>query len=107
MAHAHPRHEVKRLAWIELLVFVRDHRHAVVQRRKQSVEETSGPGPVSGGPEAIPGLWKKLVRQLDAGKMAERHAMCMQPTLRGPGSARCIDHHCRIFGRGRNRHELR
>ena len=38
------------------------------------------------------------MRQLDAGQMAEQHAMGVQRALRRPGGAGGIDHHRRIVG---------
>ena len=45
-----------------------------------------------------PGLREELMRQLDAGQMAEQHAMRVQRALRLAGGAGGVDHHRRIVG---------
>ncbi len=73
-----PRHQRERLVRIELVEASRHHRYAVMQRRQQRVEQSAGPGPVGRRPEQVARLRKEIVRHLDAGHMAEQHAMRVQ-----------------------------
>ena len=107
IAHAGLCHQREGFFRVELLALVRHHRHAVKEARQHHVEQAAGPGPVGRRPEAVAFLRERKVRQLDAGHVAEQHAMAVQRALGIAGGARGVDHHRRIVGAGIDRRELR
>ena len=77
-----------------------DHRHAVIERGKQRIEQPADPGPVGRRPHHVARLREEAVHHLDIGEMAEQHAMRMQRALGISGRARGIDDDGGIVARG-------
>ena len=84
IAHAVIGHQLHRRLRLELLGAIAEHRHAVIPRREQRIEQAADPGPVRRRPHQVAGLRKEIMCHLDIGQMAEQHAMGVQRALRIP-----------------------
>ena len=104
-----PRHEGEGPVRVEFRARRADHRHAVIERGKQHVEQSAGPCPVGGRPEPVAGLRKELMRHHHAGQVAEEDALGVQGALGVARRAGGVHEQCRIVGariggrRGRGR----
>ena len=79
---------------------VTEHRHAVVQARQQDVQQPADPGPVGRRPKAVAGRREELLRQLDAGQVAQQDPVAMQRALGRPRRAGGVNDDRRIVGAG-------
>ena len=102
VAHAEPGGEGHRRLGVELRHAVGDDRHAEIEAGQEHVGEAAHPGPVGRGPEAVAGLSEKAVGELDAGKMAQEHAMGVQGALGRAGGAGGVADEGGIIGAGRH-----
>ena len=92
------RHEVEGALGVELARAVGEHGNAEVPGRQQHVDEPADPRPVGGRPEEIAGPGEEVVRELDAGQMAEQYPVRVQRAFGRAGGARGVDDQRRIVG---------
>jgi hypothetical protein len=67
--------------------------------RQKHVEQSTDPGPIGRGPEAVARLREEILRHLHAGQVPEQNAVGVQRAFGVSRRAGRIDDDCRIFGR--------
>ena len=102
VAHLVPGHQAVGFLRVEFLRPPGQHRHAVMQRGQQHVDQPADPGPVGRRPEQIALLREELMREFHTRQMAQQGPVGMQCPLRRAGGARGEDDQRRVVGARRS-----
>ena len=107
VAHAKILDDRERRLAAEFCQAMGDHGNAVMQRGKQHVDQSADPRPVGGRPNQVAGLRQEVVAHLDAGQVAQEHAMRVQRAFWLARRPRGVDDQRRIIGTSFYRFEIR